>query len=85
MRLSSCAAQTAQVVTRWGLFLKRGVHLFFSKSNSLWKAETVAEDQDANSTSFVTGRYCSGPRYTVSEALSKELDTREVTDMMNTK
>lgn len=55
----------------------RGVHFFFyfTRVHSLWKAETVAQDPDTNSTSSFIGRHCLDPGYAVSEALSKELDS----------
>lgn len=76
MRLPSCVVQIPRVVTRWGLFLRREVHFFLLKVHSLWKAETVAQDQTQTLTSSFIGRYCSDPWYAVSEALSKELDPK---------
>jgi len=46
----------------------------FLESIAYWKAVTVTQDQDANSTSSFVGRLWSDLRYAVSEALSKELD-----------
>jgi hypothetical protein len=72
--IAPCAAQVEWGVTRWGLFLMRGVHFFFFIGSIAYgKAGTVVEGPDEHSGSFLMERYLSGPTHVVSEALSKEL------------
>lgn len=50
------AMQVVGVVTRWGLFLMRGVHPFFPGSVAYGKAGTAAEYQNSHSRSAVMAR-----------------------------
>jgi len=55
--IASLAMQMVGAVTRWGLFLVRGVQPFFlpPKSIAYWKAETLTEDENTNSGSSFAG------------------------------
>jgi hypothetical protein len=63
-------------VTRWGLFLMRGVHLF--GVHSLWQSggTSLTERLSTHSSRSHMGRACSVLiSWDVSDALSKELDS----------
>jgi hypothetical protein len=72
--IACCANSTSG--NSMGLILDaRGSLFLLQKVHSLWKAETVAQDQDAHSYVFFHLKICSDPRLAVSEALSKGLDS----------